>query len=98
MKRFGLARRALLDLQGIWDYIADDSVVAADRVITDLHRAFRQLAQMPGIGHKRRDLTIRGVLFWPVHSYLVIYTDATPISIVRVIHASRDVRKLLTRG
>lgn len=95
MKRFQLARRALLDLQGIWNYIADDSVAAADRVIADLHQAFRQLADMPGMGHRRRDLTRRAVLFWPVHSYLIIYTDATPISIVRVIHASRDVRKLL---
>jgi antitoxin ParD1/3/4/toxin ParE1/3/4 len=96
VKRFELARRALLDLQGIWDYVADDSVAAADRIIADLHHAFRQLAQMPGMGHRRRDLTLRSVLFWPVHSYLIIYTDATPISIVRVIHASRDVRKLLT--
>jgi len=31
-----------------------------------------------------------------VHSYLIVYIDATPISIVRVNHASRDVRKLLT--
>ena len=96
MKRFELARRALVDLQGIWDYIADDNVAAADRVIADLHQAFQQLAQMPGMGHRRRDLTLRSVLFWSVHSYLIIYTDATPISIVRVIHASRDVRKLLT--
>ena len=96
MKRFELARRALLDLQSIWDYIADDSVAAADRVIADLHQAFRQLAQMPASVMSAAISRFGGVLFWPVHSYLIIYTDATPISIVRVLHASRDVRKLLT--
>ena len=95
MKQFELARRALRDLQEIWEFISEDSFDAADRVLEDLDRAFHQLAKMPGMGHYRRDLTQRDVLFWPVHSYLVIYADSNPLRIVRVVHGKRDVKKLL---
>jgi plasmid stabilization system protein ParE len=30
---------AEIDLNQIWDYIADDNVSAADRVLADIHRA-----------------------------------------------------------
>jgi plasmid stabilization system protein ParE len=94
---FELARRALADLQHIWEYIAEDSFDAADRVLDDFHQAFEQLAKMPGIGHKRPDLTDRDVLFWPVHSYLVIYKGSKPLRIVRVIHGKRNVKMLLDK-
>ena len=50
---------------------------------------------MPGIGHKRQDLTHRDLLFWRLHSYLIIYRDSQPLRIVRIIHAKRDVTQLL---
>ena len=95
MKRFEVSRRALRDLDEILDFIAERSPDAADRVLEDFHRVFRQLAQDPEIGHRRQDLTSRDVLFWRVHSYLVIYRDSTPLRIVRIIHGRRDVSKLL---
>jgi antitoxin ParD1/3/4/toxin ParE1/3/4 len=56
----------------------------------------RKLAERPGMGHLREDLADEPVRFWPVYSYLVIYrADARPLQIVRVLHASRDVRTLL---
>jgi plasmid stabilization system protein ParE len=39
---------AAADLEGIWDFIAEDNVTAADRVINDLHSAVEALADMPG--------------------------------------------------
>ena len=95
MKRFDLSRRAFDDLQDIWKFISKDNSDAADRVIDDLYRAMVQLADMPGMGHKREDLTSRAVLFWPVHSYLVVYTNSTPAQIVRVVHGKRDLKQLL---
>ena len=95
MKRFELARRAVGDLKNIWDFVAEDNFDAADRLLEDFYRAFDRLAGMPGIGHTRDDLTNRNVLFWPVHAYLVIYTDSKPLRIVRVVHGKRDVKKLL---
>ena len=72
MKTFELSRRAYLDLAEIWDYIAEDSLDAADRVLEELYEACSALGKMPGMGHRRTDLTQRNVLFWPVGSYVVI--------------------------
>lgn len=95
MKRFEVSKRALRDLEEILDFIAERSPDAADRVRDDFHQSFRKLAQDPGMGHCRQDLTSRDVLFWRVHSYLVIYRSSTPLRIVRVIHGKRDVSRLL---
>ena len=98
MKRFEVSRRAFRDLEEILDFIAERSLDAADRVQDDFHRAFRQLGQDPGMGHSRQDLASRDVLFWRVHSYLVVYRDSTPLHIVRILHGRRDVNKLLKKG
>jgi toxin ParE1/3/4 len=96
VNRFELARRALADLQEIWEFVSEDSFTAADRLLEEFYRTFGQLAEAPGMGHKRADLTHRNVLFWVLHSYLIIYRNSQPLRVVRIIHAKRDVRKLLT--
>jgi antitoxin ParD1/3/4 len=54
------------------------------------------LADNPGIGHVRRDLTDADVRFWPVFKYLVIYRPNTkPLEIIRILHGRRDVKRLL---
>jgi toxin ParE1/3/4 len=97
VKRFDLARRALADLQDIWEYISENSFEAADRVLEEFYQTFERLAETPQMGHKRPDLTPRDVLFWPVHSYLVIYKDSKPLRIIRVVHGRRDVKRLLNK-
>ncbi len=97
MSQFELARRAFGDLQEIWEFVAEDSFTAADRLIEDFYRAFERLASVPGMGHKRQDLTERDVLFWALYSYLIIYKSSQPLRIVRIIHAKRDLKKLLRR-
>lgn len=61
------------DLDEIWDYIAEDSISAADRWIAKLFQAFQSIAQTPGMGHKREDLTSFPIPFWLVGAYLIIY-------------------------
>ncbi len=97
MNSFELARRALGDLQEIWKFVSEDSFTAADRLLEEFYRTFVQLAGMPGMGHKREDLTDRDVLFWALHSYLIIYKTSQPLRVVRIIHAKRDVKQLLNR-
>lgn len=97
MKRFELARRALRDLQEIWEFISEDSFTAADRLLEEFYQAFQRLAESPGIGHKRQDLTDRNVLFWTLHSYLIIYRRQKLLKIVRIVHAKRDVRGILNK-
>jgi plasmid stabilization system protein ParE len=83
---------AELDLDDIWEYIARDSIDAADRWVGKLFDALEALARTPGMGHKREDLTQYPVLFWPVGSYLIIYrAERQPIEIVAVTQGSRDI-------
>jgi plasmid stabilization system protein ParE len=95
VKKFELTQRALGDLRDIWEYMCEDSFDAADRVHEDLFRAFAQLVDTPGIGHKTPGPyhPRRSVL--RVHSYLIVYRDSNPLRIVRVVHGRRDVEKLL---
>ncbi len=62
-----------VDLDDTWEYIAADSVDAADRWIGKLFDAFEALGHTPGMGHRREDLTSYPVFFWPVDAYLIVY-------------------------
>jgi plasmid stabilization system protein ParE len=74
------------------------SVEAADRWIEKLFDAFEALGRMPGMGHRREDLTPHQVLFWPVGAYLIIYRgERRPVEIVAVTQASRDIPAFLRR-
>jgi toxin ParE1/3/4 len=96
MAGYELAPEALSDLQSIWDFIAADSPVAADRLVEDFFEAFEQLASWPGMGHRRTDLTNRAVRFWPVRTYLVVYREHPEgVQIAAVLHSSRDIPLLL---
>jgi antitoxin ParD1/3/4/toxin ParE1/3/4 len=56
----------------------------------------RTLARTPGTGHLREDLADRRHRFFLVYSYLIVYRpDTQPLQVVRVLHASRDIRSLL---
>jgi plasmid stabilization system protein ParE len=49
-----------------------DSMEVANEVEGRLFAAFESLARMPRQGHRRRDLTSKPLLFFPVYSYLII--------------------------
>lgn len=96
MTQFILTPRAAQDVNDIWDYIANDNVGAADRVLDALHNAMLKLAKHPAIGHWREDLTDKRHRFFLVYSYLIVYRHETkPLQIVRILHASRDVQSIL---
>ncbi len=88
---------AELDLDQIWEYVAEDNPDAADRWIDKLFDAFQSLAQTPGIGHRREDLTSLPVLFWPVGAYLILYRVQTDwIEIVAVTQGARNIPAFLS--
>jgi toxin ParE1/3/4 len=96
VKRFILTPRAKRDVNEIWDYIANDNIEAADRVLDALESAMVKLAKNPGVGHWREELADKSHRFWLVYSYLIVYRhEAKPLQIVRVLHAARDVQSLL---
>ena len=48
------------------------------------------------MGHKREDLTVHPILFWPVGAYLILYRCQTNrIEIVAVTQGARDVPSFL---
>jgi plasmid stabilization system protein ParE len=99
MKQWTIAPAAAQDLDEIWEYIAEDSLEAADRVLDQFHLAIRKLAQAAGMGHSRDDLTENGsLLFWPVGSYEVIYRVVEDrVEIVAIVHGSRDIPSFIQR-
>jgi plasmid stabilization system protein ParE len=98
MSGYVLGSAVEFDLDEIWEYIATDNIDAADRWIAKLFEAFEALGRMPGMGHRRDDLTAYPVLFWPVGAYLIIYRAVKrPIEIVAVIQGSRDIPAFLNR-
>lgn len=95
MRGYILARAARSDLSEIWEYIAQDNITAATRVILDLEAAMDRLAEMPNLGHRHGSLSDR-YRCWSVYSYLIVYLpDTSPLEIARVVHGQRDLPDLL---
>ncbi len=93
-----LTAEAQAHIDEIGAYIADDSLDAALKVYDAFEETFGLLAERPGLGHSRQDLTDRPLKFWSVFSYLVVYDpESRPLTIIAVLHGARDVEKLLKR-
>jgi antitoxin ParD1/3/4/toxin ParE1/3/4 len=99
VKRFRLSIEAQGDLIDIKAYLVEAGGVRLARyVLGEIRQALQMLAQNPGAGHARDDITDEPVKFWPVFSYLIIYDPAMqPLGVARVLHASQDVETLLKR-
>jgi len=97
--QFRLTPRAERDLEEIMDYISEQSSPErAGAVLRDILEAASRLAETPGMGHTREDLTDEDVRFWTVHSYFIVYHPETrPLEIVRVVSGWRDVAAALGR-
>lgn len=98
-RRFVLAPQAARDLVEIWRHIRkESSEQTADRVESVIRGKFAYLADFPGGGHLRRDLTTAEVRFFAVYSYLIIYRPGTrPLEIVAILHGYRDVNRILPK-
>jgi plasmid stabilization system protein ParE len=82
-----------LDLDEIWEFIAQDNPTAADKVTEDIVAAIEALVSSPRMGHRRPDLTSRPLRFWSVHNFPIAYApDENPLWIIAVIHGSRNPR------
>src|ERR1051326_1102607 len=86
MSNYVFHPQAFHDLDEIWEFIAQDSLDAADQVIQQIYVAIQALAKTPGLGHKRPDLTSRPLRFWLVQSYLIAYVPERPLAIVGILH------------
>ena len=98
MRRVVFGAQARRDLDGIWTYLAQDSIDAAEKVLEDVEGAVRRLAAMPGMGHERRELQGSRYRVWSVYAYLIIYRyGPKTLTVVRIVHGARNLRRLFRR-
>jgi len=58
--------------------------------------AIKHLTEWPYTGHRRRDLTKANVCFWFEDPYLLVFqVSGETLSIVAVLHSSRNVARIL---
>ena len=94
MTPYTIAPQAQTDLDEVWDYVADDSVTAADQLLATFHDKFLLLSSHPLIGQTRYELR-PNLRCFSVGSYVVYYQpEEERIRIVRVLHGARDVDAL----
>jgi antitoxin ParD1/3/4 len=96
---FQLTPLALGELDEIWEYIAKDSVSAANRVESAILAACGSLARNPLLGPKRIEITQLPVRFWTVSrfpNFMVVYRpDTKPLQIVSLLHGTRSSKTAL---
>lgn len=54
---YRISVRANADIETICDFVAEDNPNAAHRLDLQIHDAIKLLAQFPGMGHGRADVT-----------------------------------------
>jgi plasmid stabilization system protein ParE len=90
---FELHPGAAQDITEIWQFIAEDSPIAAVRFREDILQAIGKLAMFPHQGRKRPDLTSQPLRFQTIRDYLIAYApDEKPLVVIAVIHGRRNPR------
>lgn len=80
------------DIEGIGDYIANDSPANALRFIHALRTHFRKIADNP-LGYRPRPELGEGIRSCAHGNYTIFFlTIGESVNIVRVLHGARDVR------
>ncbi len=85
-----ISAQAQNDLDAIAEYIAQDNLPAAERLIGRLADKFDRICASPGIGSPRSEL-MRGLRGQAFGRYIIYYrVRADELEIVRVVHSARD--------
>jgi toxin ParE1/3/4 len=96
MARLVIRPQALIDLDEIFDYIADDSLDRAIGFIEKLYAQMEKLAVNPGMGRSREEL-LPGLRSFPYGSYLILYIPlASGVDVVRLLNGARDIEALFS--
>lgn len=91
---YRLSPQANMDIEAICDYMAESDPAAADRLEDRIHDALKLLAELPGMGHRRQDVSDPRYRFWSVGKYVIAYRHEEELIVVRVLHGAREFRKL----
>ena len=94
---YRLTRAAEDDLEEILEYVLEQSGPnRAQHVHARFVEAFEHLAEMPGSGWQRGEITGDRIRWWRVFSWIVLYDwEISPVTILRVIHTARALDRIL---
>ena len=86
---------ARADLMEAWEYVAERSLSAADRLLLTINEDLHTLAQQPLMGKERPELRV-GLRSWPTSTAYILYyvPDQDGLILVRVLHQARDIQLL----
>ena len=93
--------RAEEDLIEIWVYLAEDNIVAADRVYNAIEETLRILVSSARMGtmYVSENPQLSGIRIFPVNhyqKYLIFYRPIrNGIEVIRVLHSARDIENVL---
>jgi plasmid stabilization system protein ParE len=93
-----LTLRARRELRVALRRMGEDNPDAAERLYIAVQEAARRIGTNPALGPRRPQLASARYRFWsiPRFRYLLAYTDVTePPRIVRIVHTSRDLPRVL---
>ena len=95
MATYSLSRTALADLDDIWDYIAQDSSLQADKMQDRIFAACQKVANNTELGRPRSELR-SGLRSFLAKPYILFYTieSEEAITVRRIIYYSRDLDAL----
>ena len=94
MGRLKFRRTAVFDLNGIFDYIAQDNPKRAHSFVGEIEDTCRIWSDTPFAGHNRSDLST-GLRSFPHGNYVIFFRPMKDgIAIIRVLHAKRDLSRL----
>ena len=84
------------DLQQIVDYIAQDSLAAAESWLHETRAVCVLLARQPQLGQRMRTSRFGEIRRHAIGNYLIYYQpDEAGIYVLRVVHGARDQRRLI---
>jgi len=97
-KRIVWTQAAWSDLEGVADFIAQDSPYYAASLVREIRRYARSLSRLSMRGHvvpEIGDKTIRELI---IQSYRLIYkVEGSRVAILGIVHGARDLKSLWAR-
>ena len=95
--RVVVSLRARSDILSIYSYLAERSLVAADRMLVRFSQRFDELTEFPLLGPDRSEFraSLRGLL---VDGYIAFYTvEVDRIVSVRVVDGRMDIEREMSK-
>ena len=88
------SKASLADMADIWNFVAEDSVFQADRLLRHFQAKLDYLAGSNTIGRPRPELAA-DCRSYPIGKFCIYYRPSPEeIELIRLLHSARDIRRI----